>query len=85
MDDRDKFALSILPAIYTEYFAKLCASGTGPQDEHWRKGLALDAYSMADAMLAVKSGSVTHGVAAPMPFGELPDFPGIRGALRELT
>lgn len=59
MNDRDVVALAILPAIYAEYFAGCREAGSGPQDEHWREGLALDAYMMADAMLAMRSAKVT--------------------------
>ncbi len=54
METRDEFALAVLPAIYAEFFAGCRDSGGGPQDEHWREGLALDAYRMADAMLAMR-------------------------------
>lgn len=81
MDDRDKFALSILPAIYAEYCAELRATSTGPQDEHWREGLAIDAYMMADAMLSMRSATVSKPVE--MPFGEMPEFPGIRCVSQE--
>lgn len=75
MDDRDKIAMSILPAIYAEYFAACREQGTGPQDEHWREGLALDAYIMADAMLAMRGARVS---AVSTVFGDMPEFPSIR-------
>ena len=51
----DQIANAILPAIYAEYFSGCREYGGGPEDEHWRKGLAKDAYAMADAMLAEKA------------------------------
>lgn len=78
MDDRDVIALGILPAVYAEYFAGCREQGTGPQDEHWREGLALDAYMMADAMIAMRSAKV--GDAPSLGFGDMPPFPSIRGA-----
>ena len=77
MDTRDKFAMAALPAIYAEYFAGCREQGTGPQDEHWREGLARDAYMMADAMLAVRGSRVTD---KQLGFGDMPSFPSIRGA-----
>lgn len=77
MDIRDKFAVAVLPAIYAEYFAGCREQGTGPQDEHWREGLALDAYKMADAMLAMRGLGVTD---KQLGFGDMPSFPSIRGA-----
>ena len=56
MNDRDLIAIAMLPPIYTDYFAHCRASGIGPQDEHWREELALEAYKMADAMIAMRKG-----------------------------
>ena len=77
MEIRDKFAVAVLPAIYAEYFAGCREQGTGPQDEHWREGLALDAYMMADAMLAMRCARVTDN---QIGFGDMPKFPSIREA-----
>jgi len=77
METRDKFALAALPAIYAEYFAGCREQGTGPQDEHWREGLALDAYMMADAMLAMRGAKVD---VPEIGFGDMPKFPSIREA-----
>lgn len=61
MNDRDLIAIAMLPPIYTDYFAHCRASGTGPQDEHWREEIALEAYNMADAMIAMRSAKVSTG------------------------
>lgn len=80
-DIRDEFAMSILPAIYAEYFASCREQGTGPQDEHWRIGLALDAYMMADAMLKVRSlQKEMDSMGKAFGFSDLPEFPSIRAA-----
>lgn len=51
---RDEFAIAALPAVYREAMAG-ARQGSGLfQDEHWRMGLALCAYKMADAMLAAR-------------------------------
>lgn len=52
---RDYFAAKALPSIYT-VAVKEAAEGSGLfQHEDWRVGLALDAYSMADAMLVARA------------------------------
>jgi len=76
MDKRDVIALGILPAIYAEYFAGLRKQGAGPQDEHWREGLVMDAYMMADTMIAMRSTKV--GGEPSLVFGDMPPFPSIR-------
>lgn len=49
---RDYFAAKALPAIYTTAIEE-AAEGSGLfNDSEWRTCLALDAYLMADAMLA---------------------------------
>lgn len=53
MSFRDAAALSILPALYAEFWRGVVA------DEYnvtpgWRDGVAADAYRMADAMLAAR-------------------------------
>ncbi len=77
MEIRDEMALAILPAIYTEYFADCRFNGTGPQDETWRLGIAIDAYRMADAMLAANGSKSTDNVPG---FGDMPEFPTVRVA-----
>jgi hypothetical protein len=69
MNMRDEFAMRVLSAIYAEFFAGCREQGVGPKDEHWREGLAIDAYAMADAMIAVRCAgkdSVITGNAAPI-------------------
>lgn len=56
MEIRDEIAVKVLPAFY-ERFWKDVDSGM-PIDEHWRECVALDAYMMADAMLAMRSAKV---------------------------
>jgi len=77
METRDKFAMAALPAIYAEYFAGCREQGTGPQDEHWREGLARDAYMMADAMITMREAKASD---EQLGFGDMPKFPSIRGA-----
>lgn len=59
MNDRDLIAIAMLPAIYTDYGAHCRQSGTGPQDELWREELALEAYKMADVMIAMRKALVS--------------------------
>lgn len=54
MNDRDQIAVAMLPAIYMDYGAHCRKSGIGPQNEHWREEIALEAYKMADALLALR-------------------------------
>ncbi|HRF88256.1 MAG TPA: hypothetical protein PK244_06620 [Pseudomonadales bacterium] len=56
MDIRDEIAAKVLPAIYELFWKDVCSGR--PLDEHWREGVALDAYMMADAMLAMRSAKV---------------------------
>ena len=51
MELRDQFAIAILPAIYRDTCIEWREIGTGPVDEHWRDGLALEAYWKTDEML----------------------------------
>lgn len=54
---RDYFAAKALPVIYTQAMEE-AAEGSGLfQHEDWRMGLALDAYSMADAMLRAREAA----------------------------
>lgn len=48
---RDKIAITILPAIYTEYVRE--AEKTGYKYD-WQTGLSMDAYSLADAMIKAR-------------------------------
>jgi hypothetical protein len=52
---RDYFAAAALPAIYSESVAIMEKEGF--PDEAWRTGIAMDAYAMADAMLAERDKS----------------------------
>ena len=52
---RDKFADSVLPALYTGLVID-AMSGSGWPD-NWRAGIAHDAYAIADAMLAARGES----------------------------
>jgi len=60
---RDYFAARILPALYTEFFTEL-RHKRFDFDERWKHEVALDAYRIADAMLAMRSAKVT-AVANP--------------------
>jgi hypothetical protein len=51
---RDWFAGQVIPSVYTTAMRE-AEQGSGLfQDEHWRIGLAADAYALADAMLAAR-------------------------------
>lgn len=50
---RDYFAAKALPACYADYCKHAEDQGCV---ENWRMGVALDAYAMADAMLAAREG-----------------------------
>lgn len=51
---RDYFAAKAIGAVYAEAMAD-ARDGSGVfSDPHWRFGLALDAYMMADAMLKAR-------------------------------
>ena len=56
MEIRDEIAAKVLPAIYERFWKDVDAGM--PIDDHWREGVALDAYMMADAMLAMRSAKV---------------------------
>lgn len=57
MDIRDEIAAKVLPAIYEQYWKDVDKGGMNV-DEKWREGLALDAYMMADAMIAMRGAKV---------------------------
>ena len=48
---RDYFAAKAMPAVYSEYCSSAEKVGF---DEGWMMGVAMDAYAMADAMLAAR-------------------------------
>lgn len=50
---RDYFAAKALPACHAEYFAGL-ARNEYTCEPGWRDGVAIEAYRMADAMLAAR-------------------------------
>ena len=51
---RDYFAAKALPACYADYCKHAEDQGCV---ENWRMGVALDAYAMADAMLAAREAA----------------------------
>jgi len=55
---RDYFAAQALPAVYVEACKEMDKTG---YPEHWKKGVALDAYAMADAMLAERAKGASNG------------------------
>ena len=55
LDMRDYFAAKAMPS--------LLSTVTEFPDEHWRVGVAVDAYAMADAMLAAREGKAGGGAA----------------------
>lgn len=54
MSLRDYFAAMVLPVLCADYCASAQKVGF---DERWQMGVALDAYAMADAMLAAREGA----------------------------
>ena len=48
---RDYFAAKAMPAVYSEYCSSAEKVGF---DEGWMMGVAMDAYAMADAMIAAR-------------------------------
>jgi len=51
---RDWYAGQVIPCVYATAMRE-AEQGSGLlQDEHWRTGLAADAYALADAMLAAR-------------------------------
>ena len=55
MTMRDYFAAKAMPS--------LLSTATEFPDEHWMVGVAVDAYAMADAMLAAREGKTESGEA----------------------
>lgn len=55
---RDYFAGKALPECLHEFYAFLREGNQVPED--WRTGVALDAYAMADAMLAARDTDTTE-------------------------
>ena len=53
---REIFAAAALPECYREACKEFDRTGV---PENWRIGVAMDAYAMADAMLAVRVSSLT--------------------------
>ena len=51
---RDYFAVKAMPAVYRDLWDDVRAGRNNGVTEEWRIGVAIDAYSMADAMLAVR-------------------------------
>jgi hypothetical protein len=49
---RDYQAAQVLPAVYSEYCAHARKVGF---DKDWMMSVAIDAYAMADAMLAARN------------------------------
>ena len=51
---RDYFAAKAMPAVYRDLWDDVRAGRNNGVTEDWRIGVAIDTYSMADAMLAVR-------------------------------
>lgn len=51
---RDYFAAKAMPAIYTDFWTSV-RNGEHGCDERWAKGVARDAYALADAMLDART------------------------------
>jgi hypothetical protein len=56
MSLRDYFAAKAMPAMYRDFWDDFRAGRNGCVPEDWRMGIALDAYAIADAMLAAREG-----------------------------
>lgn len=88
---RDYFAAKVLPAMYSDYCTSASRIGF---DEGWMMGVAMDAYAMADAMLAARSAAARpeqpaqdddgwiewNGGECPVPAGTLVDYQMCGGA-----
>jgi hypothetical protein len=51
---RDYFAAKVMPAIYKDFWDDVRCDRYSGVAEDWQIGLAIDAYSMADAMLEAR-------------------------------
>ena len=51
---RDYFAAKVMPAIYKDFWDDVRCDRYSCVTEDWQMGLAIDAYSMADAMLEAR-------------------------------
>lgn len=54
MSLRDYFAAKAMPVVYKDYWEGVRLHEFSCDDETWPMNLALDAYRMADAMLAAR-------------------------------
>lgn len=50
---RDYFAAQIIPSVYEEYWRTVRAGESFPEAD-WKRGIAGDAYAIADAMLQAR-------------------------------
>ena len=55
MDLRDYFAAKAMPAVYRDFWDDVRAGRNDCVPEDWKMGIAIDAYAMADAMLAART------------------------------
>jgi len=53
-------AIAVLPVIYEDYCRRACP----PPDEHWREGIAGDAWKLADALLATEGEGIDWQASA---------------------
>lgn len=53
---RDYLAAKAMPAVYRDFWDDVRAGRNDCVPEDWKMGIALDAYGMADAMLAAREG-----------------------------
>lgn len=70
---RDYFAAKAMPAVYRDLWDDIRAGRNGCVPEDWKIGVALDAYAMADAMIAARASSA-RPAAEPEPAA--PDYDG---------
>lgn len=52
---RDYFAAQAMPAVYRDFWDDVRAGRNGCVPGDWKMGIAIDAYAMADAMLAART------------------------------
>lgn len=52
---RDYFAAKAMPAVYRDFWDDVRAGRNDCVPEYWKMGIAIDAYAMADAMLAART------------------------------
>lgn len=65
MSLRDYMAAKAMPAVYRDFWDDVRAGRNDCVPEGWKMGIALDAYAMADAMLAAREGGKEENQPSP--------------------